>query len=80
MAWPAYLDLAGSGVLRVRAEAARELLGRCRLCPRGCGARRLAGEAGSCGVLDEAVVSSAGPHFGEERPLVGRGGSGTIFL
>jgi putative pyruvate formate lyase activating enzyme len=33
-----------------------------------------------CGVGSEAWVSSAGPHFGEERPLVGRGGSGTIFL
>ena len=80
MTWPAYLALARSGHLRSRAEAARELLQPCRLCPRECGSRRLGGEAGTCGVFDEAVVSSAGPHFGEERPLVGRGGSGTIFL
>jgi len=56
------------------------LLQRCSLCPRGCGVDRLAGETGYCGVGAEAVVASRGPHFGEEQPLVGRGGSGTIFF
>jgi len=52
----------------------------CSLCPRQCGVDRLAGETGFCrsGYLPE--ISSYGPHFGEERPLVGRYGSGTIFL
>jgi len=56
------------------------LLEECRLCPRRCGAHRLAGEKGKCQTASQAVVSSYGPHFGEEAPLVGRHGSGTIFF
>jgi putative pyruvate formate lyase activating enzyme len=41
---------------------------------------RLQGERGVCQTERQAVVSSYSPHFGEEEPLVGRGGSGTIFL
>ena len=52
----------------------------CHLCPRECGANRLAGEGGYCGVGELPIVSSAFPHFGEEAPLVGTRGSGTIFL
>ena len=52
----------------------------CRLCPRNCGVDRSAGERGTCGAPAGAVVASAEPHFGEEACLVGRGGSGTIFL
>ncbi len=52
----------------------------CRLCPRECGARRANGERGECGAGLLPLVASAGPHFGEERELVGRGGSGTIFF
>jgi putative pyruvate formate lyase activating enzyme len=52
----------------------------CTLCPRECGAHRAEGERGECGVGLDPLVSSAGPHFGEERELVGRGGSGTIFF
>lgn len=52
----------------------------CRVCPRTCRARRFRGETGACRVGNEAIVSSYGAHFGEERPLVGVGGSGTIFL
>ncbi len=58
----------------------RTPLRECRICPRECGVDRLAGETGYCGVGAEAVVASRGPHFGEEPPLVGRGGSGTIFF
>jgi putative pyruvate formate lyase activating enzyme len=60
-----------------RAEA---LLRRCTLCARNCGADRTAGETGFCRTGVTPVVSSWGPHFGEERPLVGRFGSGTIFF
>jgi putative pyruvate formate lyase activating enzyme len=77
---PAYLQAAADGRLRRRAALAKEALGECRLCPRDCGARRLAGETGFCRTGTSAVVASYGPHFGEERPLVGRGGSGTIFF
>jgi putative pyruvate formate lyase activating enzyme len=52
----------------------------CRLCPRDCGVDRPAGERGLCGAGARAPVASSGPHFGEEACLVGRGGSGTIFL
>jgi putative pyruvate formate lyase activating enzyme len=78
--YPSYLPLFESGELRVRLEAARSLLRTCRLCPRECGVNRLDDERGVCCIGLEAVVSSAHPHFGEEAPLVGRGGSGTIFF
>lgn len=77
---PAYLRLLRSGELERRAREAREELRACRLCPRECGADRLAGKTGVCRTAARAVVSSAFPHFGEESVLVGRGGSGTIFF
>ena len=52
----------------------------CMLCPHRCGARRGSGERGKCRLGTETLVASAAPHFGEEDPLVGRGGSGTIFF
>jgi len=61
-------------------SALRAMIAPCRLCPRDCGVDRPAGERGLCGVGAEAAVASAGPHFGEEACLVGRGGSGAIFL
>ena len=78
--WPAYLALAESGELRRRADAALAALQNCRLCPRECGVNRLAGETGYCCTGRRARLASFGPHFGEERPLVGIGGSGTIFF
>jgi putative pyruvate formate lyase activating enzyme len=63
-----------------KVEALYALASPCRLCPRACGARRAGGERGECGVGLLPLVASAGPHFGEERELVGRGGSGTIFF
>jgi putative pyruvate formate lyase activating enzyme len=80
LAWPSYLALHETGELARRIPTAEALMAECRLCPRGCRARRLEGEIGVCGVGRDAVVSSAGPHFGEEAPLVGVGGSGTIFF
>ncbi|HTX53721.1 MAG TPA: radical SAM protein [Candidatus Baltobacteraceae bacterium] len=79
MHWPRYLGMSPTD-LRDRIAAADELISACRLCPRRCGARRTDGEVGACGVGAEAQVASYGPHFGEERPLVGAGGSGTIFF
>ncbi|MGD0264768.1 MAG: radical SAM protein [Candidatus Methylomirabilota bacterium] len=80
MSWPAYLELHQTGELQQRAKAAERLLEPCRVCPRECLAQRLQGETGVCGVAENAMISSYGPHYGEERPLVGTGGSGTIFL
>jgi putative pyruvate formate lyase activating enzyme len=77
---PSYVRLHERGELRQRAEALRELLEECCLCPRQCGARRLNGETGVCRTGALAVYSSSFAHFGEESPLVGRRGSGTIFF
>lgn len=52
----------------------------CDLCPLECGVNRLSGEKGRCGSGEGLLVSSVAPHYGEERPLVGRYGSGTVFL
>jgi putative pyruvate formate lyase activating enzyme len=63
-----------------RLAQAKGLLDPCRACPVRCGARRLADEVGECGAALGIPVSSAFPHFGEERPLSGHQGSGTIFF
>jgi len=76
----AYLKLYRNGKLRERVETAVSLLESCSVCPRSCGVNRLAGDAGKCHTPREAMMSSYGPHFGEEAPLVGRYGSGTIFF
>ncbi len=68
------------GILQERSRTAHEILRNCTLCPRRCGVDRLDGQLGFCRVGEGAVVSSVGPHFGEEAPLVGRNGSGTIFF
>lgn len=57
-----------------------QLLSSCRLCPRNCGVNRLAGERGLCGEGAVLRAAMAGLHFGEEPPLRGQGGSGTIFF
>ncbi|MDR2731099.1 MAG: radical SAM protein [Treponema sp.] len=53
---------------------------RCLLCPRSCGINRLAGERGYCGETAALRVAAAVLHCGEEPPLTGTGGSGTIFI
>lgn len=77
---PSYLRLFESGRLERIAEELRVRLGRCDLCPHRCGADRGAGGRGRCKTGLLPVVSSFHAHFGEERPLVGRFGSGTIFF
>ncbi|MFB3776087.1 MAG: radical SAM protein [Bryobacteraceae bacterium] len=77
---PAYLKLERSGELDRRARELRAIYRSCRLCPRQCGVDRLKGEKGICSSTARAKVYSTHPHFGEEKPLVGRGGSGTIFF
>jgi putative pyruvate formate lyase activating enzyme len=76
----AYQELYQSGELEERTERARAILECCELCPRRCRVNRLQGETGICRTANEAAVSSYGPHFGEEAPLVGSQGSGTIFF
>ncbi len=67
-------------ILPDRVIEAETILKRCELCPRKCHADRTAREKGFCKTGDKPFVSTWGPHFGEERPLVGRHGSGTIFF
>ncbi len=61
-------------------EKAFSMLEKCMICPRKCGVDRTGAGRGFCRSGYLPKVSSYGPHFGEERPLVGRHGSGTIFL
>ena len=77
---PGYLRLYKSGELDERIRRLNKILESCELCPRKCNVDRLKGERGICGSGKELMVSSYGSHFGEEDPLVGTGGSGTIFL
>jgi putative pyruvate formate lyase activating enzyme len=78
---PAYLKLHKTGELKKRSEELWTIMKRCQLCPRKCGVNRLKGFSGFCRTPGATlVVSAAHPHFGEERPLVGNGGSGTVFL
>jgi putative pyruvate formate lyase activating enzyme len=77
---PAYLETRDKGILKERKEKAFEQLKNCHLCPRNCGVDRTVGETGICKTGVRAVVASYAPHFGEEAPLVGRYGSGTIFF
>lgn len=76
---PAYLSLSEED-FRQRVSQARDLLRECKVCPRECGVNRLEGELGSCGAGDSVIFNSAFSHRGEEPPLVGRSGSGTIFF
>jgi putative pyruvate formate lyase activating enzyme len=77
---PGYLNLEASGELERRERALWGKMERCDLCPRMCGVNRMADRTGACSSGRTFKVASHGPHFGEERPLVGRGGSGTIFF
>jgi putative pyruvate formate lyase activating enzyme len=77
---PAYIALHESGELQDRVEQACERLRSCHLCPRGCGIDRERGVPGYCRAGVMPRISSYGPHYGEEPPLVGTGGSGTIFF
>ncbi len=77
---PAYINTFKKGLLREKIKAAKKILSFCKLCPRECGVDRLSGQTGVCNTGENALVSSYNPHFGEEAPLVGTGGSGTIFF
>ncbi len=77
---PGYLKLHRSGELKNRAEKLWSMMESCELCPRMCGVNKLKGEKGFCQADSQLEISSYNPHFGEEKPLVGRGGSGTVFL
>lgn len=77
---PFYLEKLTPAELSNKAEKLKKMLEQCRLCPNECTVNRLAGETGNCHSTDEVIISSYGPHFGEEPELVGLYGSGTIFF
>jgi len=77
---PRYLELERSGELERRERTLWDLFSPCRLCPRLCRANRLAGEEGECSSADTFRVASFGPDFGNERPIRGTRGSGSVFL
>ncbi len=77
---PNYLKLYQDGRLKRRIEEGYHLLESCRLCPRNCGVNRLKEEKGFCKSGKNPVIASWNSHFGEEPPISGYRGSGTIFF
>lgn len=77
---PAYIETAQQGLLREKINQARKTLHNCTLCPRECQVDRISDEIGDCQTGMDVFVSSSNAHFGEEPPLVGAFGSGTIFF
>ena len=73
---PTYLKLHKNGELNRRGQELWDMMASCKICPRQCGVNRLAGKEGFCHASAQLEISSFQPHFGEERPLVGRGGGG----
>jgi len=78
--YPSYLKLHKDGMLSERVTQLQSIYESCHLCPRDCRVNRTKGQTGKCQASAQVKVSSAVPHFGEEAPLVGRYGSGTIFF
>ncbi|UCF64552.1 MAG: 4Fe-4S cluster-binding domain-containing protein [bacterium] len=74
-----YLRIKDDQFMR-KIKQGRSLLKNCEVCPRNCHVNRLDGELGECRSGYEPIVSSFFLHFGEEAPLVGTHGSGTIFI
>lgn len=77
---PAYLKLHRTGELKKRGQELWNIMKSCKLCPRECEVNRIDGDEGFCEASSQLEISSYHPHFGEERPLVGKGGSGTVFF
>ncbi|MFZ3071921.1 MAG: radical SAM protein, partial [Thermodesulfobacteriota bacterium] len=77
---PSYIVSYETGELSRRVAALTGLLKECVICPWNCRVDRTAGKLGVCRIGRSAMVASLSPHFFEESPLIGYGGSGTIFL
>ncbi|MCX7749472.1 MAG: radical SAM protein [Clostridia bacterium] len=77
---PGYVKLCKSGEFKNRVEKLKEQLGCCVLCPHQCRANRVQAKKGFCRAGESMVIDGYGPHFGEEKVLVGTGGSGTVFF
>lgn len=77
---PGYLKLYSTGELKMRVKETYRILKDCTLCPHHCHVDRSKDGTGYCETGREIVVASYGPHYGEEPPLIGTRGSGTIFF
>jgi len=77
---PLYLKLHKNGALKARADVLWDMMRSCTICPRECEKNRIRGQRGDCNANSDLEISSFAPHFGEERELVGRNGSGTVFF
>lgn len=77
---PRYIESYRNGILKQKVKTSGNLLSDCTLCPKKCRVNRLEGKTGICKTGKNAVVASFDAHFGEEAPLVGTHGSGTIFF
>lgn len=78
--FPRYLAILEKGLFKGKLIRAQSMLQKCNVCPRTCKVNRMNDELGECKAGFEPIISSYFPHFGEERPLVGIRGSGTIFI
>ncbi|MCJ7554610.1 MAG: radical SAM protein [Ignavibacteriaceae bacterium] len=78
---PLYLEKLTINDLRQRADVLQQILTECKICPNECNVNRLeSGKGIYCHSTNKVIISSFVPHFGEEPPLVGFSGSGTIFF
>lgn len=77
---PVYIETYKNGTLGQRIKTANKILSSCSLCPRNCKVERTKDQTGICKTGKKAIVASYQSHFGEEKPLVGINGSGTIFF
>ena len=77
---PSYIKLYEEGRLKERVEKAYSMLENCEVCPHRCRVNRLSGEKGYCKTAEKVKVASFFPHKGEEFPIRGYRGSGTIFI
>ncbi len=77
--YPSYLNISEIQFQK-RIKDAYRILQSCRICPHSCGVNRIAGQKGLCRSTAQVRVSSYNAHFGEEPPISGVNGSGTIFF
>ncbi len=77
---PSYIRLYEEGKLKDRVEKAYDILKECTVCPHSCRVNRVKGEKGFCKTGERVRIASFFPHRGEEFPIRGYRGSGTIFI
>jgi putative pyruvate formate lyase activating enzyme len=77
---PGYLKLLATGELDKRVDSLKNIYSNCSLCPHSCGIDRNSEKSGICRSGNLPVIASFNVHYGEEPPISGTNGSGTIFF